>query len=68
MELKPEQINKFIELHKGCEGFENYSDDQKRNIANGVANYYLALFNIQQRIKKEANKVKIQYSNNENSC
>lgn len=53
MILKPEQVNKFIELHKDCAGFESYSEDQMREIANGVANYYLTLFNIQQRIKKE---------------
>jgi len=53
MELKPEQINKFIELHRECEGFESYSEDQKREIANGVANYYLTLFSIYQRNKKE---------------
>lgn len=53
MILKPEQINKFIEIHKDCDGFESYTEDQKREIANGVANYYLALFNIQQRVKKE---------------
>lgn len=53
MELKPEQINKFIELHKECEGFEKYTDEQKRKIANGVANYYITLFNIRMRIKKE---------------
>ena len=53
MELKPEQIKKFIELHKDCAGFENYSEDQIIEIANGVANYYLTLFSIHQRIKKE---------------
>jgi hypothetical protein len=57
MELKPEQINRFIELHKDCEGFENFSEAQKREIANGVANYYLTLFNIHQRIKKEGKKI-----------
>jgi hypothetical protein len=55
MELKPEQINKFIEIHKDCSGFVDYSEDQKREIANGVANYYLTLFNIQQRIRKDLN-------------
>ena len=53
MELKPEQIKKFIELHKGLAGFENYTKDQVREIANGVANYYLTLFKIHQRIRKE---------------
>jgi len=53
MELKPEQIKKFIEIHKDCAGFENYSEKQINEIANGMANYYLSLFNIYQRIKKE---------------
>jgi len=53
MILKPEQVNTFIELHKDCAGFGIYSEDQMREIANGVANYYLTLFNIQQRIKKD---------------
>lgn len=52
MELKPEQIDKFKELHKDCAGFENYSEDEVREIANGVANYYVSLFKIHQRIKK----------------
>lgn len=52
MELKPEQVNKFIELHKGCAGFEAYSKEQQNQIANGVANYYLSLFKIQQNIRK----------------
>ncbi|HBG68866.1 hypothetical protein A2W67_02655 [Candidatus Nomurabacteria bacterium RIFCSPLOWO2_02_40_28] len=53
MELKPEQIEKFKELHKGLDGFEKYSEDEVREIANGVANYYLTLFKIYQRVKKE---------------
>ena len=53
MELKPEQIKRFIELHKDCPDFKNYSEDQVREIANGVANYYLTLFKIYQRIKRE---------------
>jgi hypothetical protein len=53
MELKPEQIQKFIEVNEDLAGFENFTEDQVKEIANGVANYYLTLFNIQQRIKKE---------------
>ena len=51
MELKQEQIDKFIELHKDCAGFENYSENEVREIANGVANYYITLFKIHQRLK-----------------
>jgi len=53
MTLKPEQFNKFIELHKDFTNFMCYSDDQKKEIANGIANYYLTLFKIQQRIIKD---------------
>lgn len=53
MELKPEQIQKFAELHKDVAGFEKYTEDQIREIANGVANYYLTLFKIYQRVRKE---------------
>jgi len=57
MELKPSQIQKFIEIHKDCAGFESYSEEQIREIANGIANYYLTLFNIYQRIKKESKDI-----------
>lgn len=53
MELKPEQIQKFIELHKDVAGFESFSEDQIREVANGVANYYLTLFRIHQRLENE---------------
>ncbi len=53
MELKPAQIKEFIELHKDLAGFEHYTENQVREIANGIANYYLTLFHIHQRIKKE---------------
>ena len=53
MELKPEQIQRFIELHKNVPGFEKYTEAEVKEIANGVANYYLSLFKIYQRLKKE---------------
>jgi hypothetical protein len=59
MELNPEQIMKFIELHKDVAGIENFSEEQLREIANGVANYYLTLFKIHQRIKKEEKEMKV---------
>lgn len=52
MELKHEQIHKFKELNSECESFKNYSEKEKEEIANGIANYYLTLFKIHQRIKK----------------
>jgi hypothetical protein len=57
MKLKPEQIQRFRELHNDCIEFENYSEAEIEEIANGVANYYLTLFNIHQRIKKEGLKI-----------
>jgi hypothetical protein len=53
MELKPEQIQKFVELHKNVPGFEKYSEAEIKEIANGVANYYSTLFKIYLRLKKE---------------
>ncbi|MEK7089150.1 MAG: hypothetical protein AAB913_03410 [Patescibacteria group bacterium] len=53
MNLKLEQIEKFKELHKDFPEFANYTEDQVIEIANGVANYYLTLLKINQRIKKD---------------
>jgi len=53
MELNPEEIQEFIDMHKDCPEFKKYSDAQIREIANGVANYYLTLFKIYQRLKSE---------------
>ena len=58
MELKPEQIQKFIELNEGLAGFENFTEGQVKEIANGVANYYLTLFKIHQRVKKDNENLK----------
>ena len=52
MELKQEQIDKFIELHKDFEDFKKYSDAEIREIANGVANYYLTLYRFISVLKK----------------
>lgn len=56
MELKPSQIQKFIELHKDCAGFEMYTEDQKRELAISVANVYKTRFKIFLRIKKDDSK------------
>lgn len=53
MELTPELIEEFKELHKDYPDFAEYSEDEVVKIANGVANYYLTLFKIYQRIQKE---------------
>lgn len=55
MELTEAQIKQFKKLHEKYGGLNNYSEAQIREIANGVANYYLTLFKIYQRIKKEKN-------------
>lgn len=59
MTLKAEQVKKFIELHKDCGDFSAYSEEQKNEIANGVANYYLTLFSIHQRNRKENKEVAV---------
>jgi len=48
MQLKPEQVAKFKLIHKGSD-FDKYTDEQISEIANGVANYFLALFKIHRR-------------------
>lgn len=57
MNLKPEQIEKFKELHKDFPEFANYTEDQVIEIANGVANYYLTLYKIHKRITKDKGKL-----------
>ncbi len=52
MELRQEQINKFKEIHKDHVDFGNYSEQEVAEIANGVANYFLTLFKIHQRLSK----------------
>lgn len=54
MDLQKEQIEQFKEIHKDFEDFKNYSEEEISGIANGVANYYLTLFKIYQRLKKES--------------
>jgi hypothetical protein len=53
MELTQEQIDEFIYINKKIPGFEKYTDDQVKENANGVANYYLTLFKIYRRLEKE---------------
>lgn len=57
MQLKKEQIERFIKLHEGLEGFDKYSQEEIEEIANGVANYYLTLYKMYQRQKKEENQL-----------
>jgi len=57
MEIKPERIQEFIEISKDIIDLKKYSEKEQREIANGVANYYLTLFKIYQRIKKEGENI-----------
>ncbi|MCC6934698.1 MAG: hypothetical protein IT406_03385 [Candidatus Yanofskybacteria bacterium] len=52
MDLTAEQIEKFKQLHTNGE-LDGLSDAEIRNLANGVANYFLTLFAIKQRINRE---------------
>ena len=54
MKLKPEQINQFIEVHKDFVGFDGYSEEEISVIANGVANYYVSLYEIYQKNLKKS--------------
>ncbi len=53
MELSDSHIEEFKKLHQKYGGLNNYSEEQIGEIANGLANYYLTLFEIYQRIKKD---------------
>ncbi len=53
MELNNEQVKKFVEIHKPYGGLGDLSEIQIRQLAQGLANYYLVLFNIHKRIERE---------------
>ena len=53
MELTQKQVETFKKLHEPCGGLEEYTDTQIREIANGVANHFLVLWKIHQRINRE---------------
>ncbi len=52
MQLSPEQIKKFKELHQNHE-LDAYTEDEIREIANGVVNIYLTLYRSYQKMKSE---------------
>jgi hypothetical protein len=52
MQLKPDQIRKFKDLHKNHE-LDECTEDEIREIANGVANIYLTLYRTYQRLERE---------------
>ncbi|MCP6718960.1 MAG: hypothetical protein KJI71_01835 [Patescibacteria group bacterium] len=53
MQLTDKQVKKFKEIHDKYGGFEGYTDDQIREIAQGVANLFLNRFKTYQRIENE---------------
>jgi hypothetical protein len=46
MELTNQQVNKFVALHKPYGGLGNLSESQIRILAQGIANFYINLFQI----------------------
>jgi hypothetical protein len=52
MQLNPEQIENFKGLHQDHE-LDKYTEEEIREIANGVANIYLTLYRAYQRIRLE---------------
>ncbi len=52
MQLKPDQIKRFKDLHKDHE-LDGYTEDEIREIANGVAHIYLTLYRAYQKIRRE---------------
>jgi hypothetical protein len=52
MQLRPEQIKKFKDLHKKHE-LDGYTEEEIREIATGVVNIYLTLYGIYQRIGRQ---------------
>ena len=52
MQLKPEQVQRFKDLHKNHE-LDGYTEEEIREIANGVVNIYLTLYGIYQRIMRQ---------------
>jgi hypothetical protein len=60
MQLKPDQIRRFKDLHKNHE-LDGYTEDEISELANGVANIYLTLYRTYQRVEREE-KAKIDES------
>ena len=52
MQLSPEQIKRFKDLHQNHE-LDGYTEEEIRDIADGVANIYLTLYRAHQRVTRE---------------
>jgi hypothetical protein len=53
MELSESQIEKFKKFHQRLVDLDIYSESEIREIARGVARFYLTLYKIHRRIEKE---------------
>ena len=56
MQLTDKQIEKFKKIHEQYGGLGNYTDKEIRDMANGVANYFLTLWEIERKNKKAEDK------------
>ena len=52
MQLSPDQIKRFKDLHQNHE-LDGYTDEEIRDIAQGVVNIYLTLHRAYQRVTRE---------------
>lgn len=66
MQLKPEQIERLRKPFDKLGAFEGHSEEEIKEILNGVANYYLTLANINIRLKQEQKPNGKDYGNNIN--
>lgn len=53
MKLTKEQIEAFRKIHEGTDILEGLSSQDVERLAQSVAQYYLSLFKIHQRLKAE---------------
>ncbi len=58
MELSEKLIQMFKEAHKPYGGLPEYTDEQIREIANGVARYALQMYKIRQKQVKRVDAPK----------
>ena len=65
MELTPEQIEKFKKIHEKYGGLKDYSSEDIKQIANGVANFYLLFFEIFKKSKDKNLEIKKDEINSE---
>lgn len=56
MELTPEHIERFKKIHEKYGGLTGYSEEEIKEIATGIANYYLTLFEIWKKLKRDAGR------------